>query len=111
MGAYSFEEGVPCAVIEDRACAVEEAKELIGKLEGNAVLLGDGAYLLAELADGDRIVMSEQNHITGRGVAYGSLRLEAQPPERLIPSYFRLSQAEREYQKKKENEKNGSTGL
>ncbi len=111
MGGYAFEGGEPRAVIADRACAVEEAKELIAALKEPVVLLGDGAYLLAEMADGDRIVMSEHNHITGRGVAHGAAYLPAQPPERLVPAYFRLSQAEREYQKKKENEKNGSTGL
>ncbi len=111
MGGYAFENGEPKAVIADRACAVEEARELIAALEGAVVLLGDGAYLLADMADGDRIIMSEQNHITGLGVADAAAWLPAQPPERLVPAYFRLSQAEREYQKKKENEKNGSTGL
>lgn len=111
MGGYAFEEGAPRPVIADRACSVEEAKELIAALEGPVILLGDGAYLLAELADGDRIVMSDKNHILGKSVAYAASFLEALPPERLVPAYFRLSQAEREYQKKKENEKNGSTGL
>ncbi len=111
MGGYAFEDGTPRSVIADRACSVEEAKELIRLLDKPVILLGDGAYLLQELADGDRIVMSEKNHILGRSVAYAASFLEALPPERLVPAYFRLSQAEREYQKKKENEQNGSTGL
>ena len=111
MGVYRFEGGAPHAVVEDRACAVEEAAQLIAGLEGKVVLLGDGAYLLAQLADGDRIIMGKENHILGRSVAHAAAFLEALPPERIVPSYFRLSQAEREYQKKKENEQNGRTGL
>lgn len=111
MGGYAFEDGKPRPVIADRACSVEEAKELIAALDAPAILLGDGAYLLREMADGDRITMSEENHILGRSVAHAAAFLEALPPERLVPAYFRLSQAEREYQKKKENEKNGSTGM
>ncbi len=111
MGGYAFEDGKPLSVISDRACSVEEAEGLINALAGKVILLGDGAYLLAHLADGDRIVMSEKNHILGASIAYAAGYLELLPPERLVPAYFRLSQAEREYQKKKENEKNGSTGL
>ncbi len=111
MGGYSFESGKPLQVIGDRACAVEEAASLIAGLEEKVVLLGDGAYLLEHLADGDRIIMGKENHILGRSVAHAAAFLEALPPERIVPAYFRLSQAEREYQKKKENEENGSTGL
>ena len=111
MGAYDFRDGAPQSVFSDRACSVEEAKALISSLEGEVILLGDGAYLLQELADGQKIVVSEKNQILGESVAYAAGFLEAMPPERLVPSYFRLSQAERELQKKKENENNGSTGL
>ncbi len=111
MGGYAFDEqGRPTAVIADRACAVEEAQQLIEALDAPAILLGDGAYLLESMADGDRIVMSEQNQILGKSVAHAAMFLESAPPERLVPAYFRLSQAEREYQQKKE-QKNGSTGL
>lgn len=112
MGAYAFDEaGKPVALIEDRACSVEEAERLIEGLDAPAILLGDGAYLLQSMAEGDRIVMSDQNQILGKSVAHAAMFLESAPPERLVPAYFRLSQAEREYQMKKEQEKNGSTGL
>ena len=111
MGVYRFEGGKPMAVVEDRACSVEEATALILSLSEKAVLLGDGAYLLQQLADGDRITMGTENHILGRSVAHAAAFLDTIPPERLVPSYLRLSQAEREYHMKKENEKNGSTGL
>ncbi|MBQ8894418.1 MAG: tRNA (adenosine(37)-N6)-threonylcarbamoyltransferase complex dimerization subunit type 1 TsaB [Clostridia bacterium] len=111
MGAYAFEAGKPVQVIEDRACSVEEAEALIGGLEGKVVLLGNGAYLLEQVSDGDRVIMSRENHILGRSVAHAAAFLDPIPPERLVPSYLRLSQAEREYQEKKEKEKNGSTGL
>lgn len=111
MGGYAFENGSPVQVIEDRACSVEEAEALIRGLEENAVLLGDGAYLLEQISDGDRVIMGRENHILGRSVAHAAAFLEPLPPERLVPSYLRLSQAEREYQMKKENEKNGSVGL
>lgn len=107
MGGYAFDEkGAPQAVISDRACAVEEAEELIKALDAPAVLLGDGAYLLSHLADGDGIIISEKNHILGNSIAYAAGFLQAMPPANIVPAYFRLSQAEREYQaRKKEQEK------
>lgn len=106
MGGYAFDEsGAPRAVIADRACAVEEAEALIRALAAPVILLGDGAYLLSHLADGAHIIMSEQNHILGSSIAYAAGFLQAAPPERLIPAYFRLSQAEREYQQRKKEQK------
>jgi tRNA threonylcarbamoyladenosine biosynthesis protein TsaB len=111
LGGYAFEGGKPVQVIEDQACSVEEAAALIQALPGEVVLLGDGAYLLEQVSDGSRIVMSRENHILGRSVAHAAAFSEPIPPERVVPSYLRLSQAEREYKMKKENEKNGSIGL
>jgi tRNA threonylcarbamoyladenosine biosynthesis protein TsaB len=111
MGIYAFAEGVPTPLAEDCACSVEEAAERIRGLNAPVVLLGDGAYLLQQLADGQAVVMGEKNHVLGESVAYAAAFTEPIPPERLIPSYLRLSQAEREYKMKKENETNGSTGL
>lgn len=105
MGGYAFENGVPRRVLPDQACSVEEAKAQIAALGAPAVLLGDGAYLLADLADGDRIILSEKNFIKGAGIAKAAMHLEARPPEELIPAYFRLSQAEREYQQQKGEQK------
>ncbi len=105
MGAYAFPKGAPEARISDRACSVEEAKTFISALEEPAVLLGDGAYLLEEMADGKNIIMGEKNHILGAGVAQAASFLEPIPSERLIPSYFRLSQAERERMEREKKEK------
>ncbi len=111
MGGYAFDgQGKPVAVIPDQACAAEEAIALIRALDTDAILLGDGAYLLAQYADGDRIIMSEKNHILGESIAYAAGFLEPVEPARLIPTYLRLSQAEREYQEKKEKE-NGRSGV
>ena len=58
-----------------------------------------------EYADGERIVMGEKNHILGSSIAHAAGFLQAVPPTNIIPAYFRLSQAEREYQaRKKEQE-------
>ena len=111
MGGYAFDEqGKPYALIEDCACGVEEAIARIRALDRPVVLLGDGAYLLAQYADGDRIVMSQKNHILGQSIAYAAGWLEPVEPARLVPSYLRLSQAERELKEKKEKE-NGCSGL
>lgn len=105
MGGYALDEsGAPIAVIADRACAVEEAEELIKALDAPAVLLGDGAYLLEHLADGEKIIMSEKNAILGDSIAYAAGYLQAVPPANLVPAYFRLSQAEREYQARKKEQ-------
>lgn len=105
MGAYSFEEGKPRSVIADQACSAEEAAAQIKALGKPAVLLGDGAYLLESLADGETIILGQQNDIQGPGIARAAAFLEPKPPEELVPAYFRLSQAEREYQMRKEQTK------
>lgn len=101
MGAYSFDAGAPVQEIPDQACSVEQARAQIQALGKKAILLGDGAYLLADLADGEQIKMSENNYIKGSSVAKGAMHREASGPEKLVPAYFRLSQAEREQQEKK----------
>ena len=110
LGGYSFEKGRPEVAIADRACSLEEAEALIAALDRPAVLLGDGAGLLEHCCRGDRILRGAEDCVKGAGIAYAASFLEPVPPERLVPSYFRLSQAEREYQMKKE-QKNGSNGL
>lgn len=105
MGGYAFDEkGTPQAVISDRACAVEEAEELIKALDAPAVLLGDGAYLLSHLADGAQVILSEKNHILGSSIAHAADFLKAESAAKIVPAYFRLSQAEREYQERKKEQ-------
>ncbi len=105
MGGYAFDEkGTPQAVISDRACAVEEAEELIKALDAPAVLLGDGAYLLSHLADGEQVILSENNHILGSSIAHAAGFLQAESAAKIVPAYFRLSQAEREYQERKKEQ-------
>lgn len=98
MGAYSFSEKGATPLIEDGAYSLEEAREKILSLSGDRILLGDGAYLLADLADEKQITLSDQNHILGRSIAEAAGFLQPLAPEKLVPAYFRLSQAEREYQ-------------
>lgn len=105
LGGYSFESGAPQNVIPDQACSVEDAAAQIKALGRPVILLGDGAYLLEDLADGEEILLSSHHHIIGRGIAQAAAFLEKKPPEQLVPAYFRLSQAEREYQMRKEQEK------
>jgi tRNA threonylcarbamoyladenosine biosynthesis protein TsaB len=103
MGGYAFDgQGKPQNVIEDRACAAEEAIALIRALGQKVILLGDGAYLLEEFADGDAIIISQKNAILGGSIAHAAKFLAPVSPDRVIPTYLRLSQAEREYQMKKE---------
>lgn len=105
VGGYAFDEkGTPCAVISDRACAVEEAEALIKALDAPAVLLGDGAYLLSHLADGEQVILSENNHILGSSIAHAAGFLKAESAAKIVPAYFRLSQAEREYQERKKEQ-------
>lgn len=105
MGGYAFKNGVPEIRIPDRACSVEEAKELINALKEPVVLLGDGAYLLEEMADGEHIIMSERNQILGESLSQAASYVEPVAPERLIPAYFRLSQAERERMEREKKQK------
>lgn len=112
LGAYAFENGGPREVIAPCACSVDDAQERLLKLRDPLVLLGDGASFLAHLADGAQILMGEKMHIRGLGVARAAAFLEPAPPEALAPAYYRLSQAEREYQlKHQKGGPNGSIGL
>ena len=105
LGGYSFEGGGPQNVIPDQACSAEEAAEQIRALKKPCIFLGDGAYLLEDLADGEEILLGSHHFILGHSIARAASFLEAKPPEQLVPAYFRLSQAEREYQMRKEQEK------
>lgn len=102
LGGYAFDQGVPRSVIPDQACSVEEAAALIQGLNCPVVLLGDGAYLLESIADGEQILLGKEHYIQGPGIARAAAFLEPRPPQELVPAYFRLSQAEREYQMRKE---------
>lgn len=100
LGAYRFEDGAAIPMLEDGACSLEEAEEKIRALPGKKILLGDGTYLLEALYDGEEILMSEKNHILGNSVARAAMQIPPIPARELVPAYFRLSQAEREYQQK-----------
>ncbi len=106
LGAYAFSDGKAVSRIADQACSLEQAAKQIRALPEPLVLLGDGASLLQQLADGERIRMGTHHAILGESVASAAEDLIPKAPEALAPTYFRLSQAEREYQlKQKQKEK------
>ena len=87
---------------EDRAVSLEELKEDLQKLNAPVILVGDGAQLVYDRLDLDRLILppeqSRQQRASGvAAVAAGQIAagLPANA-EALQPNYLRLSQAERE---------------
>ena len=93
----------PLRLCEDRAIKLEELLPELEKTEKPVLASGDGAYLLPE-----KYVRLPENLLYGHayGVARAALRLYRSVPqqqadeifaaEKLVPSYHRLPQAERE---------------
>lgn len=105
---FRFEEGKIDRLCDDRAISIAELTDELSYEDGSVLLVGDGAALCyetmrAKLPD----ILLAPEHIRyqrGSGVAMAALRMYeeqgAQPPQQLVPTYLRLSQAERELKKK-----------
>ena len=105
---FCFEDGRLVRLCDDRAVSIDELTDELSYEDGSVLLAGDGAALCYEsmheqLPD----VSLAPEHIRyqrGSGVAMAAMRIYkaqgAQSPEALVPTYLRLSQAERELKKK-----------
>ena len=105
---FEVREGVPVRLCEDRALSIADLEAEIAPYGRRVLLLGDGAELCAREfgAWGARLAPESQRWQRASGVAMAALELlargKAVAPGALMPSYLRLSQAERELRKKQE---------
>lgn len=111
---YRTEDGV-CRVLEDAAISIEELGEQLAATPGEKILVGDGAELcyntLRDKLPRLRLSAEHLRFQRASGVALGSWdalrRGEPAGPETLVPTYLRMSQAERERKKREELRKHG----
>ncbi|MCI8843496.1 MAG: tRNA (adenosine(37)-N6)-threonylcarbamoyltransferase complex dimerization subunit type 1 TsaB [Oscillospiraceae bacterium] len=111
---YRTVDGV-CRVLEDAAISIEELGEQLAATPGEKILVGDGAELcyntLRDKLPRLRLSAEHLRFQRASGVALGAWnalrRGEPAGPETLVPTYLRMSQAERERKKREELSKHG----
>lgn len=109
---FSVENGVFQRLTEDSAISVSELGEQLRKLEKTKFLVGDGASLCYNMLNGSdaKLVLLPEHLRMQRAAGVALLAWEQMqggtvtPAKDLTPNYLRLSQAERERQKKMEME-------
>lgn len=101
---FKSENGVITRLCDDRAIKLEELSKVLDKLDGRIIFAGDGAGLAYEFTEKKHelapLVLRYQR---GSGVCLAAWEKKAIDPAALMPSYLRLSQAEREKQRQEEN--------
>lgn len=99
-------------ISEDRAISIDELLKELKWIDGEIILVGDGAELVFKCSDDPAIQLAAPHLRFQRAssVAMAALgkynRGESVSPAALMPRYLRLSQAERERNAKKEKEGN-----
>lgn len=99
-------------ISEDRAISIDELLKELKWVDGEIILVGDGAELVFNSSDDPAIQLAAPHLRFQRasGAAMAALeqynRGESVSPAALMPRYLRLSQAERERNAKKEKEGN-----
>ena len=95
--------GVPKRLWEDMAISIDELREKLSSVEGDIILVGDGAELVyAALSENHSILLAPpalrfQSAASVGFAAFHHLETETlQDPSALMPAYLRLPQAERE---------------
>lgn len=90
-------------ITDDRAVSIDELIEELIALSDTVYLLGDGAHLVKNKSDNERIILVSENIRFQRasGAFMSALnKKEYIAPDELVPVYLRLPQAERELKNK-----------
>lgn len=104
---FRVSSGTATRLCEDRAISVADLLEELGSYDERIMLAGDGAQLVFDSSDNDNISLLPENirYQRASSTAIAAFdkynRGEALSPAALMPSYLRLSQAERERLEKK----------
>lgn len=94
---FRVKDGTVTRLTPDRAISLEELRKELAAYE-NAVIAGDGAVLCAEnlgLAH-CRLAEEEKRYQNATAILKAAAQKEKIPPARLVPTYLRMPQAERE---------------
>lgn len=104
---FECKNGIPVRLCEDRAISLEELSEHCKSFNRSFFIVGDGAaltydyFLSKDIAS--RIAPENLRWQNAYGVAMAAKNHPAVTVDELLPSYLRLSQAERERQARLEN--------
>ena len=95
--------GAPQRLWEDMAISLEALREKLQSVEGDVILVGDGAELaFSALSDSGKVLLSPPalRYQSAASVGFAALARfaagETVSPAELLPAYLRLPQAERE---------------
>ncbi len=102
---FRSENGVITRLCEDRAIKLNELSKELDKLDGRIIFAGDGAVLAYEFTEKKyELAPLVLRYQRGSGVCLAAWEKTAIDPAALMPSYLRLSQAEREKQRQEEDQ-------
>ncbi len=97
---FCFENGCPLRLSEDRAISLAELAEELKKLDGNVIVVGDGALLcynyLKKVLENVSLAPESLRMQNAWGVCRAADGVQPVSAAELNPVYLRLSQAERE---------------
>lgn len=104
----------PVRLWEDMAISLDQLREKLQSVEGEVMLVGDGAEIaFGALADSCKVLLAPpaMRYQSAASVGIAALHhLQTEPlipPDQLMPAYLRLPQAERELLAKEAAKKNG----
>lgn len=104
--SFEVKDSLVSRITPDRAISIDSLIEDFGSYSGRIYLLGDGAGLVKSKAQDSRIILVNSNNLYQRAssaalAAFSKDKNDYITPDRLVPSYLRLPQAERELNNKK----------
>lgn len=103
---FRSENGIITRLCEDRAIKLSELSEELSKMNGRLIFAGDGAELAYEFTERKyELAPLVLRYQRGSGVCLAAKDKPDIDPAALMPSYLRLSQAEREKLKKSQEGK------
>ncbi len=103
---FKASDGALTRLTDDRALMIDELLEELSECHDNIIIVGDGAGLF-EAYQSDKITVADLNtrYQTAEGVAKAAEEEKPISPDKLMPFYLRLPQAERELKAKRSQAK------
>lgn len=98
---FKIENGVITRLCDDRAIMIDDLLEELKLVENTIIIAGDGTALFEDFKGGN-ISLAEEGcrYQTASGVALAAKEYASVSPDKLMPFYLRLPQAERELKAK-----------
>ena len=99
---FKAENGKITRLCEDRALMIDELLEELSKTDDRIIFVGDGAGLFEKFKSEKLLIAEEENRFQkAEGAAKAAEETEPVSPDKLMPFYLRLPQAERELKAKR----------